>query len=150
MDRWPVLFNYRGKLCRMSDVSLKSSLLERLKHSLQALASPPSDQVELLPNFVVKTDELVLDFDHWRSCVLHNYEGELTTEQVASLVALDQLIEKMSKSGDKAFWEEAALYAHPVWVDIRNLASKSLLAFGWAKDKPPSYASEYVRGARTQ
>ena len=43
-----------------------SQLLEQLKWSLQALALPADSQLQQFPDFVVITDELMLEFDNWR------------------------------------------------------------------------------------
>jgi len=54
----------------MNEQESKQSILERLQHSLQALALPAPAQVAYLPDFVVKTDEMVLDFGHWQDCAV--------------------------------------------------------------------------------
>ncbi len=47
----------------MNHQQRKQWVFERLKHSLQALGLPAPAQVAYYPDFVVKTDELVLDLD---------------------------------------------------------------------------------------
>lgn len=128
----------------MNEEQRKWWILERLKHSLQALALPAAAQLAHLPDFVVKTDELVLDFDHWRDCAVVNYRGEMTEAQLRSLETLDKHIE--NPSGDRTVWDESALYGHPFWAKVRRLAIEALNAFGWAQGTPPIYAHEYVPG----
>jgi hypothetical protein len=48
----------------------RAGIFERLKHSIQLLASPAEFQLKMLPDFVCKADELALDFDLWREAVL--------------------------------------------------------------------------------
>jgi hypothetical protein len=134
----------RGMLCRMNDQERKQWIFDRLKHSLQALSLPAPTQVSLLPEFVVKADELVLDFDHWRVCGVENYRAEMTDAQSDSLAAIDTHIK--ARQAHLAVWDESALSSHLFWQEIRVLAKQSLDAFGWPLETPPSYAHEYVRG----
>ena len=119
-------------------------IYERLKHSLQAMALPATAQLSYLPDFVVKTDELVLDFDHWRDCAVGNYRVDMTASQVDSLAAVEAHIDGPNTTGDRSVWEESALYSHPFWDELRNLAIQSLTEFGWPQETPPSYAHQYV------
>jgi len=130
----------------MNEKQLKQSILERLKHSLQALALPPRAQVAYLPDFVVKTDELVLDFDHWRDCAVGKYRVDMTPAQLDSLAAVEAHIAAPNSTGDRTVWDEGALYSHPFWGELRNLAIQSLNEFGWPQEAQPSYAHEFVPG----
>ena len=51
-----------------------------------------------------------------------------------------------NRLGDRTIWNENAMYSHPFWEDLRNLACRALTEFGWPQEKPPSYGHEYVRG----
>jgi hypothetical protein len=130
----------------MNEQQLKQSILERLKHSLQALALPAQAQVAYLPDFVVKTDELVLDFGHWRDCATGNCQVDMTAAQLDSLTAVEAHIAAPNSTGDRTVWDESALYSHAFWEELRNLAIQSLNAFGWPQETPPSYAHEHVPG----
>jgi hypothetical protein len=130
----------------MSEQQRKQSILERLKHSLQALGLPARAQVAYFPDFVVKTDELVLDFGHWRDCAVANYRVDMTPAQLDSLAAIEAHIAAPNSTGDRTVWDEGALYSHPFWEELRNLAIQSLNAFGRPQESPPSYAHEYVPG----
>jgi len=103
----------------------------------------PSFSVCLI-NFVVKTDELLLDFDHWRECAVTNYRADLSGEQVESLAAIDAHI--ANPSGDRSVWDDRSLSTHTFWAELRRLATVALSAFGWPPETPPSYAHEYVSG----
>jgi hypothetical protein len=128
----------------MNEQQRKHWTLERLKHSLQALALPAAAQLAYYPDFVVKTDELVLDLGHWRDCAVGNYRGEMTEAQLRSLETLDKHID--NPSGDRTVWDDSALSRHPFWATLRRLAIEALNAFGWPQETPPSYAHEYVPG----
>jgi len=95
----------------MNEQQLKQSILERLKHSLQALALPARSQVAYLPDFVVKTDELVLDFDHWRDCAVGNYQVDMTAAQLDTLAAVDMHIAAPNSTGDRSVWDECPVFA---------------------------------------
>lgn len=124
----------------------KNDVFTRLKHSLQALALPAKEQIQLFPDFATKTDELVLDFDHWRSCAVGNFRTEFTSEQLDSLSAIDRHIQ--NPSGDQSVWQEEALFQHQFWQELRDLAVLSLSTFGWKPEIPPDYKHEYVEGSR--
>ena len=130
----------------MNPEQQRFATFQRLKHALQALAIAAEEQVRLFPDFVVKTDELVCDFDDWMSCAIENYGSEMTKEQLQSLAVLDTHIEAGDKRHGKSIWEEESLYSHPFWQELREMSSQALKAFDWPLVTPPSYAHEYVRG----
>lgn len=121
----------------------KNRTMERLKHSLQALALPAAAQVLQFPDFTAKTDESVLDFDDWRSCAVENYGDEMSAMQLKSLAAIHAYIG--TEDSHSSAWDESAWHSHPFWEELRRLAMKSLAEFGWPAEVPPSYAHEYVR-----
>jgi len=128
----------------MDELRRKQWIFERLKHSVQALELLMPAQLPLMPDFVVKTDELLLEFDHWRECAVTNYRADLTGEQLESLAAMNTHIG--SPSGDQSVWDESCLSTHPFWTELRRLAAVALSSFGWPQETPPSYAHEYVSG----
>jgi hypothetical protein len=132
----------------MNEQERKQWILALLKHSLQRLALPASEQVQLLPDFVVKTDELMLDFDHWRECAVGNYHADMTAAQLDSLATVDAHTDVPNSTGDRTVWEESALYSHSFLEELRNLAIQSRNTFGWPQETPPSYAHQYLPGRR--
>jgi hypothetical protein len=125
------------------DDDLEMAILKRLKHSLQLLALPPEKQLDLLPPFVCKGDELALEFDHWREVTFRNYRGQLSVDQISALVELDEKLNWLTKSGAQ-HWTDEAVRTSSEWQDVRNLAAKALQAFSWPAETPPSYTHEYV------
>jgi len=72
----------------------------------------------------------------------------MTAAQQDSLAAVEAHIAVPNSIGDRSVWDESALYSHPFWEELRNLAIQSLNAFGWPQERPPSYAHEYAPGKR--
>jgi hypothetical protein len=113
--------------------------MTRLQWAVQALARPAKDQLTLFPDFVCKADELALEFDEHARPILDGEYQDLSTEQAATLLALDQYLESMSGGGANAEnWTEDALQASPAWEVIRDLARAALAAFGWNDECPPA------------
>ena len=123
---------------------LRSAIMTRLKHSVQLLASQATIQFQALPDFVCKADELALDFDHWRSVAITNYEHEFTPSQLDALDALDCKFSDLT-TGPKQQWTEEAVSQSHEWSEVRTLAVRILDAFHWPLEIPPGYQHEYVR-----
>jgi hypothetical protein len=120
----------------------KQSIFLRLEHCLQHLALPADAQLQLLPDFVCKADELALTFDQWREVVVENYGSELTAKQISSLAAIDEAFAAFPDSNTS--WTDEAVRKSEKWLGIRHLAGEALLAFEWQPEMPPSYAHEYI------
>ena len=112
---------------------------ERLLHALQALAAEADVQEKLFPDFVAKTDELIIDFVGWRVSCVHN--GSLSVQEAGAFYAVHVFI----SSRPKDCHAPGCLRSHPFWAELRKKASGALAAAGWTKDTPPSYAHEYVK-----
>ncbi len=121
-----------------------SQLLEQLKWSLQALALPADSQLQQFPDFVVITDELMLEFDNWRQAAAG--AQTFSAEQQTALERLDRLFDQMSDADAADFATEAALREHPRWQEARDLARRALETFGWSYEIPPKERLVYVRG----
>jgi hypothetical protein len=115
------------------------SLLVMLQNSLQALAAPVDVQLSLLPDFVLKPDELALDFDDWYQTVFSNVQDELTQEQKSRLNSLNQVLEQMSNEANSHLWTEEALAKSAEWEQVREIAKATLESFGWNGNvRPPT------------
>jgi hypothetical protein len=79
----------------------------------------------MMPNFVCKADELVLDFDHWKDVVLTNFSSELTPAQKAGLAALDSNLSEMTRAGPTLWTEDSVRQSHQR-LEVRVLAVKLL------------------------
>jgi hypothetical protein len=127
----------------------REAIFERLKHSLQLLASQPEIQLRLLPSFVCRADELALDFDQWREMVLHNYAEDLSPDRRSALALLDEKLTWLTTNG-KEHWTDQAIKESDEWKNIRALAVIALNTFGWSIETPPSHSREYRSGGRIE
>jgi hypothetical protein len=122
----------------MSD-SNRDEVFLRTKEALQLLACSPAVQFRLLPDVCVG-DELALDFHHWQGVMIDNFSSELTSEQIANLVAIDEILDRFSRGGSdysEEFWTDEAVRKSPDWESIRQMARQSLSRFGWPEEEPP-------------
>jgi hypothetical protein len=122
---------------------MKEAIFERLKHSIQLLASSPQVQLQLLPPFACKADEIALDFNHWLEVTLDKYKGDLSLAQLSALKAIDEKLHWLT-ADSKEHWTDEAVHSSPEWECLRSLATNALQLFGWAAEMPPSYEHEYV------
>jgi hypothetical protein len=120
-------------------------IFEQLRRSIQLLACPPEIQLNLLPNFVCKADELALDFGHWRLVAVSNFRSELTADQLSCLDAIDSSLSELTRMGSES-WTEDAVRESGEWKAVRTLAAAALESFGWPLKMPPSQADEFVGG----
>jgi hypothetical protein len=108
--------------------------MKRLKYQLQGLALPAEVQLQLLPDFVCKADELAIDYDHWCSVALDNDDGQLTEHQKFLLTQLGEFFSRMSKK--KMLWTDEAVKTRSEWVSVRMMAEELLKSFGWPVENP--------------
>lgn len=120
--------------------------------SVQALAAPADVQATLYPDFVVKPDELALDFDHGYECARSSVAAGWSEPQRAALAALDAKLDAMSRGGAEFtadLWLEPALASDPNWEEVRELARAVLGRFSWSVESPPhapeSRGAWYIR-----
>jgi hypothetical protein len=118
-----------------------------LRETLQALAAPPDVQLARFPDFVVKADELALDFDHALVLVRQDGGAALSAEQHAALSMVDGLLDAMSGAANARLWTERALREGAEWGRVRAAAAAALRAFGWPVEPPPPTQNVYVSGA---
>ena len=115
---------------------LENNSLNQLKWSLQALALPADQQVQLFPSFVWVGDELALDFYERRESALK--EHHFTLSQLSALTELEAVLSKMGAETNMDLWEEgAALSRYPQWQEVRERAHQALEQFGWSLEVPP-------------
>lgn len=91
----PVILSWNDAGLAVMRDSNRDGIYLRTKEALQLLACSPAVQFRFLPHVCVG-DELALDFDHWREVMIHNFYSELTSEQSASLAAIDEFFSRFS------------------------------------------------------
>ena len=111
----------------------------KLKKTLQALALPAGEQLELYPPESAQADELALDFDHWSTCALGNDRDKMTSAQSDALQAIDSALNGMSASRDASHWTPEGLAQRVEWERVRELASEALKVFAWPYQVPVNY-----------
>jgi hypothetical protein len=121
-----------------------SPTIEQLKWALQTLALPADLQLQQFPDFVVVTDELMLEFDNWRQAAAG--AQTFTPDQQVALEQLDRLFDRLCSTDDPELATEAALREHPRWEEVRQLANNALETFGWCREIPPKERLAYIRG----
>jgi hypothetical protein len=90
-------------------------LIDRLIHSLQALASPAETQLARFPDFVVRADELALDFSDALMLVSNRPRARLTAAQRGALELLDTHLGEMSGPVRPQLWTDDAVRGSPEW-----------------------------------
>lgn len=123
----------------------REAVFTQLKWSLQAMASDSEIQISLFPDFVVVSDEIINDFDHWRLTVESRHKSEFSSGEIESLREIDITIDKITKV-DEEIWDNDSLRTHVLWEELRRLGSKALSEFNWDKEVPPTNRSTFVKG----
>ena len=119
-------------------------MIQAMIESLQALAAPADVQCARFPDFVVKADELVLDFDDALMLVRDCRQLTLTGYQHDALTDLDLTLSAMSGSTNRHLWTEAALREGPEWDVVRRQAAAALRTLDAPIVQPPPSGAIYV------
>ena len=124
--------------------------LERLKQSLQALASPAEAQLGLYPPIAAAVDELALDYSRALAVVFRDSSASASLPSAGRelLLKLDESLNLMSAPDHRErLWSPAALRTAEEWRAIRASASTALTVLSWPKALPPKSPDTFVRGA---
>jgi hypothetical protein len=116
----------------------RKARITKLMWSLQAVAQPADVQLLLFPDFVVQTDEVMLDFDDALLLIKGELWSTLTPSQVEALIRIDDKMTEMTREFDPNRIPEDALRSDPQWEELRALAKQALMAFNWPDLPPPS------------
>jgi hypothetical protein len=103
--------------------------LRELMRVIRRLASAGSAQPDLFPDENVSAGELVREFDQHAAVVRESDEGELSSQQLESLIALEKKLSTMSRDGaefDADIWTDEALRTSEHWAEVRALAAAAL------------------------
>ncbi len=123
----------------------KDSIINQLKWSIQALSLEPDRQLASFPEFVVVTDELLLEYDNWYNVAIGNYPNFFSNDQLNILKKINSYIEELPQE-DLNLSIADELRTYQFWNDLRVLASEALQKFGWTSEPPPYDRSTYIRG----
>lgn len=121
----------------------REAVFTQLKWSLQAMACDSETQISLFPDFIVASDEIITDFDHWRRAVESRYKSEFSQEQIESLNQINKVIDQITKS-EEEIWDNDSLKTHYLWRELRNAGTRALKEFNWKVEVPASNRSIFA------
>lgn len=76
-------------------------------------------------------ENLVLEFDEAYTAFVEGFEALPSELQLVALQAVDAKLSSMVRAQDAALWSERARREEPVWIEVRRLADRAILAFDW-------------------
>lgn len=115
-----------------------------LVDALRLVAASPEEQVSSLPDFVCKTDEVVLTFgDAYLLVAQLQRAGFVSSDAAVGLKRLDAHLEAMPT--DKSLAEAESLGTHAFWEQARTLAGEVLQLLGEEKRPPDLSGTTWVR-----
>lgn len=115
----------------------RQSIINQLKWSIQKLSLEADDQLASFPDFVIVTDELLLEYDDWYNVAIKNYPDFFSDEQINILKKINLFIEELPKE-DLNLSVVDELRTYQFWKDLRMLAREALQKFNWTSETPPA------------
>jgi hypothetical protein len=106
-------------------------LLGDLHFSLSALAHCDQQVVDLDGRTTQPSHALAHAFGEAVLAVLERLPGRLSGEQVAILIEVSALLRDMSVEKSVDLWSNLSVQSRPEWRSLRELARRTLKAFGW-------------------
>ena len=119
----------------------------RFKQHLQVLSLSGEEQLALYPDFVVKADELTLDYDHWHMVLFTNYRNYnfgFSFEQKEAAAKIDDYFSFMTDKKESYLWTDEAVRIDPHWETVREMAKEALALFGWESKVPEDFVQKYL------
>ena len=123
----------------------KEEVISQLKQATQALSLEADDQIASFPEFVVVTDELLLEFDHWFSTSKQYWNDYFTEDQANSLEELYNYLDELPEENISLSITEE-LKTSPFWHELRICAQKTLRILNWHLEKPLLNRITYIKG----
>lgn len=122
----------------------KESVFLNFKWSVQALGIPADKQIKAFPEFVVVTDELLLEFANWKEVVVGNFKNELTERQIYLLQKLHNQMANFPEFNIETSDFEI-LNTSRFFDELRTMAQQVLLEFNWNLEDPPFDRVNYIK-----
>ncbi|MRX41480.1 hypothetical protein GJU43_19510 [Flavobacterium sp. LC2016-23] len=104
----------------------KEVIINNFSRSLKNLSLEADEQIASFPNFVVVTDELLLDFNHFYEVIKENYSGLFSEEQIKVLDHINFYIDQIP-SEDLSISEIDELTNYSFWKQLRILSREAIL-----------------------
>jgi hypothetical protein len=123
----------------------KETTIDQLKYAVQALSLDAEDQLASFPEFVLVTDELLLEFDNWKNVAVANYSSSFSQEQLEILNDIEALASNYDSHHSYLSIAEE-LKTSAFWKQLRVLAKDALARFSWSSEIPPDDRVTYVKG----
>lgn len=122
----------------------EQTTINQLKYAIQALSLEAEGQLASFPEYVVVTDELLLEFDHWKNAAVANYPNYFSQEQLKALNDIDLFLDKYEPDNlTMPIAEE--LKTSSFWKELRVLAKEALAKFNWTSELPPDNRVTYIK-----
>ena len=118
----------------------QESTITQLKWAIQALALEAHDQINIFPDGVVVTDELLLEFDTRYQASISNYPEYFSEDQRDALFQIHLFIDNIPPE-ETTIRSEEALVVSTYWKELRVLATIALIEFNWTLEIPPKERS---------
>ena len=118
--------------------------INQLKYTIQALSLEPEGQLASFPEFVVVTDELLLEFDNWKNAAVVNYPNYFSHEQLKALNDIDTFLDEYELN-DSTLPVAEELKTSSFWKELRLLAKEALAKFNWTSEPPPEDRATYIK-----
>lgn len=107
------------------------------------MACDSETQIALFPEFIVASDEIITDFDHWKRTVESRYKSEFSRGQIESLNQINRVIDKISRS-EEEIWDNESLTTHELWRELRSAGTHALQEFHWTLEAPATSRSIFL------
>lgn len=122
----------------------KKETINQLKYAIQALSLEAEGQLASFPEYVVVTDELLLEFHNWRNTAITNYPEYFSPEQLGILNDIDVLTNRYELgNSNRSIAEELKIFSF--WKELRALAKEALVKFNWISKIPPNDRATYIK-----
>jgi hypothetical protein len=109
----------------------KEAIINQFINSLKNLSLEANEQITIYPDFVVVTDELLLDFDNWYTVVKGNYPDFFSEEEKKVLEELNLFLDnipvedlnqpEINELKNSSFWKELRFLAKEVILKINHI-----------------------------
>jgi len=118
-------------VCEMSMLNL-TEREAGLHMAIRILAMPGKEALDELPLCSNRADRLALSFDEHYTVFMESMTVLPEEAQLLSLQALDSALNAISGPENLALWDDVSFIQDPHWENIRLLAQKVMIEFGWS------------------
>lgn len=110
---------------------INSSREAGLRAAIRNLSLPGKEALANLPAGRYRVDVLAISFDDHYTIFMESMTAMPGEAQLLALQELDSALNAISGPENRHLWTDASFAGDPEWSDIRFLAQKVLIEFGW-------------------